>query len=387
MASHKTGKRTRKTGGKQKRGQTSNHANPKPKKRGKWIGAIWALLKRNLKWLITTVISLAVGGTICIIAGSYVIHGNNNQQKNYSGHFEGCTFIENQVIKHITLTCDSKSFERYTMGEALEGVDVDFEKYNLPKIPTGVVLRDPPGLDRLADAIEDHYEHGRLNQALELARIGKGIVDPIITPYLNRTCSIETALAKHVTAIYVILAEEAWVRDDYDTAKRYSHMMVGLWGEHVTGDVYAMAAAIELDECGGSDSVLCGEAVKRFNRGDTRWLYDYLNRLARWGYLHPIIVHDKTKEVYLFSIENAFGLPDKLDYRTLYMKAKFPTKDGRMLENGELIVTYYRGFGRIGAGYIPDPNGRSWDKEISGSFFMPTAKKVGNQPRPGPKEK
>lgn len=351
--------------------------------------AVASFLRRNWKFMVTSVLGLLGLGAITVKCSSdnQANKGDGNVNVRGDGNvvMPSIVFKGDLVINHITLSCDDKSFEMYTMDEALKGIGVTPEKIGLPKILNHVLLKDPPGLGRVADAVEQHYEAGRLHEAYALAQIGRDIINPKITPYLNRTCSIEATFAAHITAVYLILADEAWSHDDFQTARRYAHLVVGLWGKRVSGEVYAFAAAIEIDEKGGSDSILCEEAVRRFNSGDLKWVHQYLNRLARWGYVHPVAVDEKDV-AYHFDYAEAFCLPEKLMYKGPYMRAQFPTKDGRMLENGELIVTVYRGFGRIEAGYIPDPKERQLPVGFTGSLSMPTARKVGNQPRPGPKE-
>lgn len=233
--------------------------------------SIVAFLRKYWKFLVATLVGI-LGSSVVFscCSDNQICNGNGNINVRGDGNTIApeITFNGNLIVNHVTLNFDGTTFEKYTMDEVLKGMGVTPEKLGLPPLECSVLLKDPPGLARLADEVERHYEAGRLDDAVRIARIGRDIIDPKITPYLNRACSIETAFASHITAVYLILAEEAWGKDDYRLARQYSHFIVGLWGERVTGDVYAFAAAIELDEVGGSDSVLCEEAVRRYRAGD-----------------------------------------------------------------------------------------------------------------------
>lgn len=285
-----------------------------------------------------------------------------------------------------TFNFNGGSLELSTFKDVLGGLVTVAKSPDAPVGNIKVTLRDPNGLCAVAKKTEAHYLAAQVEEAVECAKIGEEIIAPIITPYANKSCTIERKFATNITRIYLVLAEDAWARGDYTTAKRYSHTILGIWGPQVTGDVAGIAAAIELDERGGSDSVLCEEAVRRFEKGDKEWLYQYLNRLARWGYVHPVALDSETGMPYLVSLEETFGLPRKLQYSSMYIKAKFPTKDGRTLDNGELIVMVCRGMGRFEAAYIPDPGGRKLPQGYTGSLIMPTAKRIDGRPRPVPVE-
>lgn len=347
---------------------------------------------------------ITVGGTNNIVAGSNsTIVGNNSTVAVGDGSsididkiVNNTTNVTNIIsviyntsnVYNVTaiININGGSLGFSSLNDALRGLATAVKSPGAPVENAKVTLRDPNGLRAIAEKTETYYLAAQVKEAVECAKIGEEIIAPIITPYANKSCSIERKFATNITRIYLVLAEDAWARDDYTTAKKYSHIILGIWGPHVTGDVAGIAAAIDLDERGGSDSVLCEEAVRRFKRGDKEWLYQYLNRLARWGYAHPVAIDSKTKVPYLVSLEKMFGLPRKLQYGSPYTKTTFSTKDGRMLGNGELNVRIYQGMGRFTEGYIPDPNGRDFPPDFTGDVFMPTAKKVNGRPRPVPAE-
>ena len=325
--------------------------------------------------------------------GSVVATGDGTAVDNSSNVSVGCNITNTTNVTNITsnvfnvtINLDGASFNYSAIEEVLRGTAAVANLPVVPKEKVKVTLRDPTGLQKIADRAKAHYVEAQFKDAVEWATTGEEIIAPIITPYAHKPCSIESRFATNIMNVYLILAEDAWSRGDYTAAKKYANLVLSVWGPRVSGDVYGFAAVIDLDERGGSDSVLCDEAVRRLKNGDKEWLYQYLNRLARWGYAHPVAIDSKTKTPYLVSLEKMFGLPRKLQYCGPYVKVMFPMKDGRELGNGELNVRIYQGMGRFTEGYIPDPDGHDFPSDFTGDIFMPTAKKVNGRPRPVPAE-
>ena len=323
--------------------------------RGFWNRYGWKIISTILAAL-----SLILGGSLIVN-----IKGCSNNSFNF---FIGCDGVQYAV---------PKSCEEELKAEGVHCAAVVDESKE-QKIPD---LCDPSGLQEVADKAYDLGVAGKYGEAVEMAKIGQKMIDPIITPHLTTRCSIETKFAENIKKVYYILAEDAWSRDDYALAKKYVHLVLGIWGPRISGDFYGIAAAIEISECGGTDSVLCGEAVKRYRAGDKMWLYEYFRQLSKWGYAHPVGVDQKTGEPYLVRYEEVFGLPGKLNYRSMLFKQGQTASDGRAASNGEQTVKVYHGLGRLEEWHIPDPNGRRPTPELRNPLILPSAKRVvGRQP-------
>lgn len=303
----------------------------------------WKRYERKIVSAMLAVLAALLGGSLIVN-----IKGCSNNSFNF---FIGCDGVQYAV---------PKSCEEELKAEGVHCAAVVDESKE-QKVPD---LCDPSGLQEVADKAYNLGVAGKFGEAVEMAKIGQKMIDPIITPHLNTRCSIETKFAENIKKVYYILAEDAWSRDDYALAKKYVHLVLGIWGPRISGDFYGIAVAIEVSECGGTDSVLCGEAVKRYRAGDKVWLHGYFSQLAKWGYAHPVGVDPKTGDAYLVRHEEIFGIPWKLQYRSLLRK-----------QGKAASVKVYHGLGRLEEWHIPDPNGRRPTPEPRNPLILPTAKK------------
>lgn len=334
---------------------------------------------KNWQWIIATVIAL-VGALAAVVSTLKPIESRRYEYRGPTYVFDGKTVINHVTINAYSDRLDLKPLEALFRGEYIQ------QDRNQLILETRKVLNSPRGLKQISDKVIEYYVDGRFELACEWALVGYDMINPVIKPFMNKSCSIEVAFAESISHVYLTLAEEAWSRRDFLRAKDLARIAVGVWGDRASGDIYAFAAAIEISERGGTGSIICKEAVDRFNKRDIDWLYDYFNRLARWGYLHPVVQDSHTRVAYCFSFEEWFGLKKKLKYRGPYIKTTFPMKDGRCLSNGELIVTCYQGGGKFAGASIPDPENRTLPKDFTGTLAMPSAKLIGDSPRPVPEE-
>ena len=227
-----------------------------------------------------------------------------------------------------------------------------------------VVVRNIPGLDRIVGRMIASYEKSDFTNAMDYAHVGLEMITPVLTPYLSKSFAVETRFARNASAVYTMIAEEAWARRDFKEAQTNVQYAAKLSGSRPQPELLAMMAAIHFDEAGEAVDVFPPKVMqalrdieKGMKEGGDDFLYRYLNVLAMTGFIQPILTDDQGKGWYL-DLQRYFGFKKRLETRGVIDNDFMNTKDGSRFTDGLFMTIRHAGLGKSNMVASPDNEGR-----------------------------
>lgn len=227
-----------------------------------------------------------------------------------------------------------------------------------------VVVRNIPGLDRIVGKMIASYEKSDFTNAMDYAHVGLEMITPVLTPYLSKSFAVETRFARNASAVYTMIAEEAWARRDFKEAQTNVQYAAKLSGSRPQPELLAMMAAIHFDEAGEAVDVFPPKVMqalrdieKGMKEGGDDFMYRYLNVLAMTGFIQPILTDDQGKGWYL-DLQRYFGFKKRLETRGVIDNDFMNTKDGSRFTDGLFMTIRHAGLGKSNMVASPDNEGR-----------------------------
>ena len=223
-----------------------------------------------------------------------------------------------------------------------------------------LVVKQPPALESLVVSMRKAYFRRDYSNAVDLAHIGLEMIQPVLDPYMTNSFTIQAKFAYNASAVYAMIAEEAWAKMDFPTACTNMQHAVSLCGGQPEPEMLAMQAAITVDAKGGPCEVFptnvmtALKGIGRQERGSNvgAWMRRYLEALSEAGFIQPVLVDEEGKG-WLFNMSHYFGFSGMLKAQGVFV-SKWPSKDGRKLTTGVINSTRYAGLGKMVLVSFPD---------------------------------